>query len=91
MIDGNSDTEDYVVFKLNRPRPPKWAHDDTRRLILAEQAKVSTDVIDKFFGSQAENVDLLEIFPKISKQHLKRRPSSSHWNTPPRYSTLPKY
>lgn len=79
------------MVKMNRPRPPIWGREDTRRPLIIEQAKVPIEIVDAFFGSQAENVDLSEIFPKISKKQLKRRPSSAKWNTPPRYSTLPKY
>lgn len=91
MIEGDSDAGEYVVVKMNRPKPPIWGQEETRRPLLVEQTKVPIAVIDTFFGCQAENVDLREIFPRISKQQLKRRASSANWNTPPRYSTLPKY
>lgn len=73
------------------PLAPAWCEAATRRARLAEQTRVAAQTVDTFFQCQYELVDLQELFPAIEPTQLKRRQSSAHWNTPPRFSMLPKY
>lgn len=73
------------------PLAPAWCVPATRRARLAVQTRVAAQTVDTFFQCQYELVDLQELFPAIEPMQLKRRQSSAHWNTPPRFSMLPKY
>lgn len=59
-----------------------------REIII--QAGLSVNTIDMLFSCKPTTPNLAAIFPEIDSKHLKRN-SSAFWNTPPRYSQLPKY
>lgn len=84
----STDCEDKETRK--RPPPPEWSLKHNRMPLIAEEAKIDSKIIDKFFSVEPREVDLREIFPKIDDKYL-RRNSSAIWRTPPRYSTMPKY
>ncbi|XP_037042711.1 nucleolar and coiled-body phosphoprotein 1 [Bradysia coprophila] len=89
--DDSTDDEDTVSKnRPNRPPPPAWSlrANSKREIIL--QAGVSVNTIDKLFSCKPTTPDLAAIFPQIEEKHLQRN-SSAFWNTPPRYSELPKY
>lgn len=70
---------------------PEWSLPSKLSAIVNKQNGLSPQIVDEFFGSQFETVDLFEIFPSIQPKRAKRRKSSMVWKTPPRYSILPKY
>lgn len=88
--DSTDDEEDVEVKPGKRPAPPAWSLPVNRNKTIVLQTGISIKVVDELFG-EPPDVDLLEIFPNISKRFLKRRESSFVWQTPPRYSVLPKY
>ncbi|XP_031640521.1 inner centromere protein-like [Contarinia nasturtii] len=90
MLDSGDSTDDEGKTSNKRPLPPPWSTSNNRYGYVMAQARVSTKVTDKFFSVAPHEVDLREIFPKIDEKHL-RRNSSAVWNSPPRYSLLPKY
>lgn len=87
----DEEDDDNSAKPTNRPPIPAWSVSEKRRAAVVEQTKIPTGTVDKFFQCQYEQVDLLELFPAIEKKLLKRRKSSAFWNTPPRFSMLPKY
>lgn len=87
----DEEDEDGLDMPTDLPPAPIWSVGEKRRAGAVEQTKISIRTLDTFFQCQYEQVDLQELFPTIEKKHLKRRPSSAHWNTPPRFSMLPKY
>lgn len=82
-------TDDDTDTEENTPHAPEWSKFANRNGIAINQTRVNTKVIDKFFGCRAESVDCNAIFP--NSVPIRRRRSTAVWNTPPRYSTLPKY
>ncbi|XP_037953686.1 MAP7 domain-containing protein 1-like, partial [Teleopsis dalmanni] len=86
--DDSTDDEDKVSYK--RPPPPEWSKSTTRGPAIRMQEHCWSEIIDNMFSVEPVTVNLKEIFPNISSQHLKRN-SSVMWSTPPRYSELPKY
>lgn len=89
LASGDS-TDDEAKPSVKRPPPPTWSMSQHRHPYVSAQTRVSTKVVDTFFSVAPHNVDLREIFPAIDERHL-RRNSSAVWNSPPRYSQLPKY
>lgn len=87
QTDDPTDDEDDV--EIAETRKPYWSLYKNRIAIVVDQTKVKAKVIDKLFGSGPETVDSLEIFP--FHKPTPRRRSTAFWNTPPRYSMLPKY
>lgn len=83
------DTDDPTDVSEDEERDPYWSLYQNRIAIVKDQATVNFNVIDKFFSCKHETVDSRTIFPLSVA--IKRRRSTAKWNTPPRYSTLPKY
>lgn len=90
MLDSGDSTDDEGKTSSKRPLPPSWSTSQNRYAFVMAQARVSTKITDKFFSVAPHEVDLREIFPRIDEKYL-RRNSSAVWNSPPRYSLLPKY
>lgn len=88
--DSTDDEEEVDRQRKKRPPPPEWSLPKNRLEIIATQSNIDMKIVDKLFGI-VEDVDLTEIFPGISKNVLKRRPSSFYWNSPVHHSMLPKY
>lgn len=89
--DDNDSEENTKLKKNNRPAPPDWSLTINRKSNVINQTKMDHCVIDKFFGCEYEFVNMLDIFPKIHPKKAKRRKSSMKWDTPLRYSVIPKY
>lgn len=90
MLDSGDSTDYEDKDNRERPSPPEWSRKHNRLPLIAEESKIDASIIDKFFSVEPREVDLREIFPKIDDKYL-RRNSSAIWNTPPRYSMMPKY
>lgn len=92
QTDDSTDDEDYKNEKSTKKRsdPPVWSLSENRIEFIEKQAIIPMNVIDTFFMTHCD-VDLTEIFPNINPAKTKRRKSSAHWNTPPRYSLMPKH
>lgn len=90
VLDTDDSTDDEGKMNKNRTPPPVWSKGSYRRQTIREQTFVNLDLVDKFFSVQPMTPDLKEIFPSIEPKKLKRN-SSAVWNTPPRYSQMPKY
>lgn len=90
MLESGDSTDDEGKTSSKRPMPPSWSTSHNRYAFVMAQARVSTKITDKFFSVAPHEVDLREIFPRIDEKYL-RRNSSAVWNSPPRYSLLPKY
>ncbi|KAG4068092.1 hypothetical protein HA402_001517 [Bradysia odoriphaga] len=89
--DDSTDDEDTVKnSRPNRPPPPAWSLRANAKREIILQAGVNVSTIDKLFSCKPTTPDLAAIFPQIEAKHLQRN-SSAFWNTPPRYSQLPKY
>ncbi|XP_055303855.1 uncharacterized protein LOC129569226 [Sitodiplosis mosellana] len=82
-------TDEEIDVELTDTKKPYWSLYNNRIAIVIDQTKVRTKVIDKLFDSGPETVNSLEIFPMNTP--ISRRRSTAVWNTPPRYSMLPKY
>lgn len=82
-------TDDETDVDEDVDRHPYWSLYRNRFPIVKDQTIVNSNVIDKFFGCKHETVDSRTIFPL--SVNIPRRRSTANWNTPPRYSTLPKY
>uniref|UniRef100_A0A336MHY9 CSON001548 protein n=1 Tax=Culicoides sonorensis TaxID=179676 RepID=A0A336MHY9_CULSO len=89
-LDTDDSTDDEGKMNKNRGPPPLWSKGSLRRQIVREQAYVNLKLVDTLFSVRPMTVDLKEIFPTIEPKKLKRN-SSAIWNTPPRYSQIPKY
>lgn len=61
-----------------------------RSQLVTLQSYANASALDTLFSAKPINVDLREIFPAIAAHKLNRN-SSAVWNTPPRYSQMPKY
>lgn len=68
---------------------PYWSLYNNRIAIVIDQGDVTTNVVDRFFGCKMEAPKSRQIFPKSAA--IPRRRSTAVWNTPPRYSLMPKY
>lgn len=90
VLDTDDSTDDEGKMNKNRGPPPIWSKGSLRRQTIREQTYVNLKLVDKFFSVQPMTPDLKEIFPSIEPKKLKRN-SSAVWNTPPRYSEMPKY
>lgn len=90
MIESGDSTDDEDKDSRKRPPPPSWSLSHSRMPYIIAQSNIDSKVIDTFFSVAPRQVDLREIFPTIEDKHL-RRNSSAVWNTPPRYSLMPKY
>lgn len=90
MIESGDSTDDEGKETAKRPPPPSWSLKHSRMPYIIAQSNISSKVVDTFFSVEPRQVDLREIFPTIDDKHL-RRNSSAVWNTPPRYSLMPKY
>lgn len=90
MIESGDSTDDEGKESRKRPSPPAWSLSKNRLQYIIAQSNINSKAIDNFFSVEPRQVDLREIFPTIDDKHL-RRNSSAVWNTPPRYSTMPKY
>lgn len=91
MIKSEDETdEEDIQYKLQGYLPPSWSLPKNRMIAITSQADITTDYIDNLF-CVVPTVDLAEMFPEIDQRRVKRRRSSYHWNTPPRYSQLTKY
>lgn len=82
-------TDDSTDYEDEQIAMPYWTTKKNRLAIVIEQTNVNSKITDAFFDSKSQTVNLQEIF-KLSAP-IKRRRSTSVWNTPPRYSLLPKY
>lgn len=82
-------TDDSTDLDEDEMVSPYWSLSQNRVAIVTDQAKVGTNIIDNFFGCKAETVASVKIFP--TSEPVQRRRSTAMWNTPPRYSMLPKY
>ncbi|XP_044739263.1 inner centromere protein B-like [Chrysoperla carnea] len=85
-LDTDAETDDE-----EHPRAPipVWSKQPYRILALEKQSQIPTKIISDLFGSKPTSIDLRAVFPSISENRL-RRQSSAVWNTPPRYSLMPK-
>lgn len=90
MLDSGDSTDCEEKDSRRRPPPPEWSLKENRLPLIVQEAAVNQNIVDNFFSVEPRVVDLREIFPKIDNRHL-RRNSSAVWNTPPRYSMMPKY
>lgn len=90
MLDSGDSTDDECKTSNKRPMPPSWSTSNNRYAFVMAQSRINLKITDKFFSVAPHEVDLREIFPKIDEKYL-RRNSSAVWNSPPRYSLLPKY
>lgn len=79
--DENSSDEENAKSN-NRPAPPEWSLTMNRKLNVTNQTEIEHRIIDTFFGSEYESVDMLEIFPLTNPRRAKRRKSSMKWDTP---------
>lgn len=82
-------TDDPTEFEEGDTFKPYWSIHTNRVAIVIDQYDVTSKIVDSFFGSKAESVILQDIFP--DSVPIARRRSTAFWNTPPRYSMLPKY
>lgn len=82
-------TDDETDEEDNTPYAPQWSKSKIRSDQVIDQEQMDPNIIDQFFGCRAETVDLKAIFPYSAP--IARRRSTAVWNTPPRYSMLPKY
>lgn len=89
--DDNSSDDEKDNSDSVKPTRPEWSSDSNRRLGVTNQNDIENKLVDVFFGCQYEIVEMRDIFPKIHAKRAKRRKSSMNWNTPPRYSILPKF
>lgn len=92
QTDDSTDDEDYKNEKSTkkRPDPPAWSLRENRSDFIEKQSLIPLNVLDTFFMTHCD-VDLTELFPNINPAKTKRRQSSARWNTPPRYSMMPKH
>lgn len=90
MLGSGDSTDDENRPSSKRPPAPLWSFSHNRQLRLQEQVKVNAKKVDTFFSVAPLEVNLRDIFPQIDEKYL-RRNSSAVWNSPPRYSLLPKY
>lgn len=89
-LESGDSTEEEGKVSTKKPPPPKWSTGSRKDEALELQNYMSIKIIDNFFSVQPTTPDLSEIFPTIHVKYLKRN-SSAVWNTPPRYSQMPKY
>ncbi|XP_063704954.1 histone-lysine N-methyltransferase, H3 lysine-79 specific-like isoform X2 [Culicoides brevitarsis] len=89
-LDTDDSTDDEGKMNRNRNPVPDWSKSSNRRQTNRKQTYISLQLVDKFFSVEPMTPDLKEIFPNIEEKKLKRN-SSAVWNTPPRYSQMPKY
>lgn len=82
-------TDEEIDVELTDTKKPYWSLYKNRIAIVIDQTDVKTKVVDKLFGSGPETIISTEIFPSIAP--IRRRRSTAVWNTPLRYSVLPKY
>lgn len=68
---------------------PYWSLYRNRISIVVDQTTVNPKIVDTLFNSKPQTVQSNEIFKYTSP--IVRRRSTAVWNTPPRYSMLPKY
>lgn len=85
-LDTEDPTESEGDGQFNRPY---WSLSTTRKSIVIDQIAVQMKIVDTFFGSKVESPRSIDIFP--ASKPIARRRSTAVWNTPPRYSMLPKY
>lgn len=90
MIDSGDSTDEEGKSSSKRPPPPNWSLSKYRLPYIIAQSHINSRVIDSFFSVEPRQVNLRDIFPTIDDKQL-RRNSSAQWNTPPRYSLMPKY
>lgn len=90
MLCTDDSTDDESHPSKKRPEPPIWSKKQVRSKLIFVQSYANSNVMDKLFSSHPINVNLKEIFPTIDARKLIRN-SSAVWNTPPRYSQMPKY
>lgn len=89
-LESGDSTEEEGKVSNKKPPPPKWSCGSTKMEAMELQNYMDIKIIDNFFSVQPLTPDLSEIFPSIHVKYLKRN-SSAVWNTPPRYSQMPKY
>lgn len=82
-------TDDPTEADEDESHAPYWSLYRNRIAIVTDQVEVDLKTIDEFFGCKFENVNSRDIFPTMVQ--IERRRSTALWNTPPRYSMLPKY
>ncbi|KAG5674984.1 hypothetical protein PVAND_004926 [Polypedilum vanderplanki] len=90
MLNTDDSTDDESKPSKKRPDPPQWSRKQYRAKLIQVQSFTNSDLLDALFSSQPITVNLKEIFPSIEPRKLVRN-SSAVWNTPPRYSQIPKY
>lgn len=82
-------TDDSTDFEDEQTKLPYWCLEKNRLAIVIEQTHVNSKITDAFFDSKPQTVDSQKIFK--NSLPIQRRRSTAVWNTPPRYSLLPKY
>lgn len=82
-------TDDSTDYEDEQTKLPYWCLEKNRLAIVIEQTKVNSKITDAFFDSKPQTVDSQKIFK--NSLPIQRRRSTAVWNTPPRYSSLPKY
>lgn len=90
MIESGDSTDEEDKRSTKRPPPPSWSLTRERLPYIIAQSNIPSKVVDKFFSVAPRDVNLRDIFPTIDDKYL-RRNSSAIWNTPPRYSMMPKF
>lgn len=90
MLHTDDSTDDESRPSVKRPPPPEWSKKSHRKRVIESQTYINNKVVDTLFAVEPISVDLREIFPAIDQRKLARN-SSAVWNTPPRYSQMPKY
>lgn len=82
-------TDDQTDHEESQFYAPYWSLYTNRRSIVVDQTNINWKVVDTLFDVKPLTVNSQEIFTKSSP--IQRRRSTAVWNTPPRYSMLPKY
>lgn len=89
-LESGDSTDEEGKHSKKKPPSPNWSIPSVRYKMIMLQSTIDTKIIDNFFSVQPMSPDLRDIFPTIEAKYLKRN-SSAIWNTPPRYSQMPKY
>lgn len=82
-------TDDSTDYEEDDCYKPYWSLYKNRIAIVIDQTNIKSMIVDQLFSSKPETVTSSEIFPASTP--VARRRSTAIWNTPPRYSMLPKY
>lgn len=85
----NLHTDDATETEDSTKNAPYWSLRRNRQAIVKDQFETDSNIIDTFFDCKAETISLNQIFSNYCSKP--RRRSTAVWDTPPRYSMLPKY